>query len=82
MKQEVDVMTVFKKGERQPRPLKFRMMENGVKYSVDVVDILRYDYRGTNRIDYECNAVSSKGNMINYVLQYYRNEARWILEIK
>lgn len=79
MKQDVDVVTVFERGSRQPRPIKFRYIENGVKLTVDVVDVLNFDYVGMNRIDYECNAMSKRGNMINYTLQYFRNEERWVL---
>ena len=79
MKQEVDVMTLFKKGQRQPTPIKFRYIEKGEKLTVEIYDVLSFDYIGQNRIDYECNALSKRGNLICFVLQYYRSEGRWII---
>lgn len=82
MKQEVDVVTIFNRGSRQPKPIKFRLIEKGETLTVDVFDVLSFDYIGQNRIDYECNALSKKGNLIKYVLEYYRNEGRWILNME
>lgn len=79
MKQDVDVVTIFERGHREPIPLRFKYIEKGSKLSVDVYDVLSYDYIGMNRIDYQCNSLSKRGNLIVYTLQYFRNEGRWII---
>ena len=79
MKQVVDVVTIFKKDKREPIPVKFKMIEGGQKLTVDIFSVLNFEYIGSNRIDYACNALSKKGNLIGFKLEYYRNEGRWIL---
>lgn len=79
MKQEIDVVTVFNRGESCPKPIKFRIIENGTKLTVDVYDVLNYDYIGSNIINYECNSISRRGNLLTYKLQYYRKESKWII---
>lgn len=80
MKQEVDVMAVFEQGNRNPRPIKFRLIENGINLTVDVFQVLGSEHIGTRRLDYECNSLSSKGNLLVYKLQYYREDGRWVIE--
>lgn len=81
MKQEVDVMAVFEQGKRNPRPVKFRCIESGRQLTVDIFQILGSEYIGTKRLDFECNSLSSKGNLLVYKLQYYRDDGRWVMEI-
>lgn len=81
MKQEVDVMAVFEQGKKNPRPVKFRCIESGKRLTVDVFQILGSEYIGTKRLDFECNSLSSRGNLLVYKLQYYRDDGRWVMEI-
>ena len=81
MKQKVDVLAAFDIGRRDPRPLRFKFIENGKKITVDVFSELSREYIGMSRIDYECNSLSSRGNLIVYKLSYYRNEGRWDIEM-
>lgn len=81
MKQEVDVMAIFEKGKREPRPVKFRMIESGGKLTVDVVDILSCEYIGMNRIDYECNAIAMSGKILSYKLIYFISDRKWIISV-
>lgn len=78
MKQYIDVVAKFKKDGNLPIPIKFRLLEGGEKLLVDVHQILGHQYIGTNRIDFECNSLSQRGNLINYTLSYYRQEGRWM----
>ena len=80
MKQEVDVVAVFEQGKRNPRPVKFRLREGGKRLTVDVFQILGSEYIGTRRMDYECNSLSSRGNLLVYKLQYYREDGKWIID--
>lgn len=64
MKQVVDVMAVYKKEKREPIPVKFRLFEDGKNLTVDIFDVLNFEYIGSNRIDFECNALSNKGRII------------------
>lgn len=80
MKQEVDVVAVFEQGKRNPRPVKFRLIEGGKRLTVDVFQILGSEYIGTRRMDYECNSLSSRGNLLVYKLQYYREDGKWIID--
>ena len=80
MKQEVDVMAVFVKGTQLPRPVKFRLIEGGKKLTVDIFQIMGGEYIGTQRYVYDCNSLSSRGNLITYKLQYHRDDGRWIIE--
>ncbi|MBQ0041509.1 MAG: hypothetical protein KBS56_05715 [Clostridiales bacterium] len=81
MKQMVDVLVAFDIGRRDPRPIKFKFIESGKKLTVNVYSELSREYIGMNRIDYECNSLSSRGNLIVYKLSYYRNEGRWEIEM-
>lgn len=46
--------------------------------AVDVYSVLGMEYIGTNRIDFECNSLSVRGNLLNYTLSYFRQEGKWI----
>lgn len=81
MKQEVEVLTIYEIGKRDPKPIRFKLVENGIQKTVDVYSVLGKEYIGMNRLDYECNSLSSKGNLIIYKLSYYRNEGKWIFSI-
>ncbi len=59
-------------------PVRFKILEGGSKLTVDVFSILGIEYIGTNRVDYSCNSLSSRGNLMNYTLSYYRQEGKWL----
>lgn len=81
MKQEVDVLAAFDIGRRDPRPIRFKFLEGGEKKTVEVYSELSREYIGMDRIDYECNSLSSRGNLLVYKLSYYRSNSRWVIEI-
>lgn len=74
-------MAVFERGSPLPRPVKFRLVEGGEKRTVDVFQIMGGEYIGTQKYVYDCNSLSSKGNVINYKLSYFRREGRWLIEV-
>ncbi len=79
MKQEVEVLTIYEIGKREPKPIRFKLVENGEKKTIDVYSELGREYIGMNRLDYECNSLSSKGSLIVYKLSYYRNEGGFLV---
>ena len=80
MKQEVSVLAVFNIGSKDPKPVRFKVIEEGEKKPVNVYSVLSKEYIGMDRIDYECNSLSERGNLINYKLSYYRSNCRWVIE--
>ena len=78
MKQEVNVLAKFKTGKSLPEPVRFQMVEEGSKIAVDIYSILSIEYIGMNRIDFECNSLSQRGNLLCYTLSYYRQEGKWV----
>lgn len=78
MKQQVDVLAKFNIGRNLPLPVRFKVLESGSKLTVEVYSILGMEYIGTNRVDFACNSLSRKGNMLNYTLSYYRREGEWL----
>ena len=78
MKQEVSVLAVFNIGSKDPKPVKFKVIEEGDKKTVNVYSVLGKEYIGMDRIDYECNSLSERENLINYKLSYYRSNCRYI----
>ena len=81
MKQEIAVLASFDIGKRDPRPVKFRLLEDGKKITVDVYSELGREYIGMDRIDYECNSLSSRGNLLVYKLSYFRSSSKWVIEM-
>lgn len=78
MKQQVDVLAKFNIGRTLPIPLRFKMLEGGSRLAIDVYSILGMEYIGTNRVDFSCNSLSSRGNLLNYTLSYYKKEGKWL----
>lgn len=78
MKQEVNVLAKFKIGKSLPEPVRFQMVEEGTKIVVDIYSVLSTEYIGMNRIDFECNSLSQRGNFLCYTLSYYRKEGKWV----
>lgn len=77
----VDVLAVFEAGADHPKPLRFKLFENGIKKAVDVsqiVDINHIGAGGMSRIEYTCRSASTRG-MIEYRLLYFYNRCQWEL---
>ena len=82
MRQSVDVLAVFDIGALSPKPLRFRVVENGIKKTVRVTDINNIEWLGAGgmtRIVYDCCTVS-EGRHIFYKLLYFYRECRWEME--
>ena len=83
MRQAVDVLAVFDIGAVSPRPIRFKVLEHGIKTTVRVTDIRNIEWLGAGgvtRIEYECTTVS-EGRHIDYKLLYFYREGRWELEM-
>ena len=83
MRQAVDVLAVFDIGAVSPRPIRFKVLERGIKTSVRVTDISNIEWLGAGgvtRIEYECTTVS-EGRHVDYKLLYFYRECRWELEL-
>jgi len=81
MKQDVDVLAVFETGAEYPKPVRFKLLENGIKKTVSVGRITDVDHLGAGgmlRYEYKCESPGSNGN-IDYFLSYYYNSGRWEL---
>lgn len=83
VRQEVDVLAVFDIGAMSPRPIRFKILEHGIKTTVKVSDIRNIEWLGAGgvtRIEYDCVTVS-EGRRINYKLLYFYHECRWQIEM-
>jgi hypothetical protein len=83
MRQAVDVLAVFDIGALSPRPIRFKVLERGIKTTVKVTDIRNIEWLGAGgvtRIEYDCTSVSN-GHSVDYKLLYFYRECRWELEI-
>lgn len=83
MRQAVDVLAVFDIGALSPRPIRFKVLERGIKTTVKVTDIRRIEWigaGGTTRIEYDCVTVN-EGRHIDYKLLYFYRECKWELEM-
>jgi len=83
MRQAVDVLAVFDIGAMSPRPLRFKVLEHGIKTTVKVTDILNIEWLGAGgvtRVEYDCCSVN-EGRHIYYKLLYFYRECRWELEM-
>ncbi len=83
MRQSVDVLAVFDIGALSPRPIRFKVLEHGIKTTVKVTDIRNIEWigaGGVKRIEYDCSTVS-EGRHIDYKLLYFYNECRWEVQI-
>ena len=82
MRQPVDVLAVFDVGAISPRPIRFKVVECGIKKTVRVTDIKNIEWLGAGgvtRIVYDCVTVN-EGRRINYKLLYFYRECRWEIE--
>ena len=82
VRQAVDVLAVFDIGAMSPRPIRFKVLEHGIKTTVKVSDIRNIEWLGAGgvtRIEYDCVTVSG-GKHINYKLLYFYRECRWEIE--
>lgn len=83
MKQQVDVLASFDIGSDIPRPIRFKILENGVKKAVDVSEITNTERLGAGgmvRIEYSCRSAGRSGQ-IEYKLLYYYAKGAWDIEI-
>ena len=82
MRQSVDVLAVFDIGALSPRPIRFKVLEHGIKTTVKVSDIRNIEWLGaggTTRIVYDCSSICD-GRHIDYKLHYYYRECKWEIE--
>lgn len=82
MRQAVDVLAVFDVGALSPRPIRFKVVELGIKKTVRITDIRNIEWLGAGgmtRIVYDCCTVSD-GRRIDYRLLYFYRECRWEVE--
>ena len=82
MRQAVDVLAVFDIGALSPRPLRFKIVDRGIKKTVRITDITNIEWLGaggTTRVVYDCCTVK-EGRRIMYRLHYFYNECRWEIE--
>ena len=82
MKQPIDALVAFDQGASYPRPVRIKLMENGVKKSVDVCDILHVKALGAGgmlRYEFVCRSNGSTGP-IQYRLMYYYTKNLWEIE--
>ena len=84
MTQQIDVLASFEAGSPYPRPVRFKLLVNGVKKAVDVSEIRdtkQLGAGGMSRIEYDCVSPGYNGP-IEYTLMYYFQKAVWEIEIK
>ena len=82
LRQAVDVLAVFDIGALSPKPLRFRIVDSGIKKTVRVTDITNIEWigaGGTTRVEYDCCTVH-EGRRILYKLLYFYHECRWEIE--
>lgn len=82
MRQAVDVLAVFDIGAMSPRPIRFKVVDHGIKKTVRITDISNIEWLGAGgmtRIVYDCLTVN-EGRRIQYKLFYFYHECRWELE--
>lgn len=82
MRQAVDVLAVFDVGAMSPRPIRFKVVELGIKKTVRITDIKNIEWLGAggvSRIVYDCCTVN-EGRRVNYQLLYFYRECRWEIE--
>ena len=73
MVQTVDVIAIFDKMIREPKPVRFKIYDSGHWKSVNVERILNIEWMrldGKVQIVYSCESRSCNGKMINYKLKY------------
>lgn len=84
MIQTVDVIAIFDRMIREPKPVRFKIYDNGHWKSVNVERILNIEWMrmdGKVQIVYSCESRSCNGQMINYKLKYLQQDVRWEMEM-
>ena len=84
MIQIVDVIAIFDRMIREPKPVRFKIYDSGRWKSVNVERILNIEWMrldGKVQIVYSCTSRSCNGQMINYKLRYIQQEIRWEMEM-
>ena len=77
------MLAVFDVGATSPRPLRFMILEQGIKKTVRITDIMNIEWLGAGgmtRIVYDCCTIN-KGRRIEYQLLYFYHESKWELEM-
>ena len=83
MKQAVDVLAVFDIGAASPRPLRFKLVDRGIKTTVRISNIRNIEWvrsGGVTHVEYDCTSIND-GRYIDYKLLYFSNDSRWELQI-
>ena len=83
MKQPIDALVVFEQGAAYPKPVRFKIMENGVKKAVDITEIVDVQDLGAGgmiRREYTCRSAGRNGP-IEYRLLYYYTKGSWEIEL-
>ena len=84
MAQTVDVVAIFDRMIREPKPVRFKIYDSGHWKSVNVERILNIEWMrldGKVQIVYSCESRSCNGKMINYKLKYIHQDIRWEMEM-
>ena len=84
MVQTVDVIAIFDRMIREPKPVRFKIYDSGHWKSVNVERILNIEWMRLNgkvQIVYSCESRSCNGKMINYKLKYIHQDIRWEMEM-
>ena len=84
MAQIVDVVAIFDRMMREPKPVRFKIYDSGHWKSVNVERILNVEWMhrdGKVQIVYTCLSKSCNGQMISYKLSYLQQDIRWELEM-
>ena len=80
----MNVLAVFRDEYRHPRPIRFKIIEDGEEKTVEVKDILKEEdvgAGGVSRIEYTCQSDGVRG-LIKYKLLYYYNTGKWSITMK
>jgi hypothetical protein len=84
MVQTVDVIAIFDKMIREPKPVRFKIYDSGHWKSVNVDRIFNTEWMrldGKVQIVYSCASRSCNGQMINYKLKFIHQDIRWEMEM-
>ena len=85
MVQSIDVIVIFDKMMKEPKPVRFKIYDSGRWKSVNVdriynTECMRRDVKV--QIVYSCASRSCNGQMISYKLKYLHQEVRWEMEME
>ena len=84
MVQTVDVIAIFDKMMREPKPVRFKIYDKRQWKSVNVERIFNIEWMrldGKVQIVYNCASRSCNGQMINYKLRFIHQDIRWEMEM-